>query len=122
MNTLTRLVLGANLALCPIALCYANAHVDAASGARMETVRYDDLDITQSSGAATLYRRLKGAARNVCRDFAPGRQLERVPAYQKCVRTALANAIVAVDRPVVTRYAREHGGLPPEPVTIAATR
>lgn len=126
MNRLMTVVALGTLTLCPALKSYAAAHTDARLGrapaaatratdhnARLtETVRFADLDITQPSGAAVLYSRLKRAAGHVCRELEPGRDLERMPAYSECVRTALGEAILAVDQPVLTLYAQKRGVVP----------
>jgi UrcA family protein len=85
------------------------ARADASFEPRSVTVRFADLDTTNTQGAAMLYRRLKGAAASVCRDLEPGKQLVRAAVYKNCMHTALSNAIVKLDRPAVTAYAAAHG-------------
>lgn len=82
---------------------------------RSVTVQYADLDTSNTPGAAALYRRLKSAVVSVCRDLEPGRELARVDAYAACMHFALSNAIVKIDRPVVTAYAVALGVTMSEP-------
>jgi UrcA family protein len=105
MKSLTILVAAAAFATCSVTL----AKADSTFEARSEIVQFADLDTANTQGAAVLLRRLKSAAESVCRDLEPGRQLARVRAYSSCVHTALSNAIVKVDRPVLTAYAAAHG-------------
>ncbi len=72
-------------------------------------VKFADLDTSNAQGAATLYRRLNAAAKSVCQDLEPGRELARVRVYTDCIHTALSNAIVKINRPAVTAYAAAHG-------------
>lgn len=73
------------------------AETPAAMQSRSVTVDYSDLDLSRSAGAATLYTRLKGAARRVCGSFE-----SRLPAdfanWRKCYEGALANAVMTVDQ------------------------
>ncbi len=76
---------------------------------RSVVVKYADLDTSNAQGAATLYWRLHSAAKRVCEDLDPGRELARVPLYASCIHTALSTAIVKINRPAVTAYAAAHG-------------
>jgi len=67
-------------------------------------VRYDDLNLDQAAGVEQLYRRLQGAATNVCDSrYKPG-TLFVDPKWRTCMADALAQAVAAVDRPAVTAY------------------
>lgn len=92
-----------------IACSVTMARADTAFEPRSVTVRFADLDTANTQGAAALYRRLKSAAASVCRDLEPGQLLVRVAIYKNCMHTALSNAIVKLDRPVVTAYAAAQG-------------
>src|SRR5580692_2044819 len=85
------------------------AKADSTFEPRSVTVQFADLDTAGTPGAAALYRRLKSASASVCRNLEPGKDLARVRAYNDCLRTALSNAIVKVNRPAVTLYAAAHG-------------
>jgi len=99
------LVALATLITCSITI----ARADSSFEPRSVVVRFADLDTVNTQGAAALYRRLMGAAENVCQDLDPGMVLARKAVYAKCIGTALSNAIVKVDRPAVTAYAAAHG-------------
>jgi len=105
-NSITLVAVAAFIA-CSVSI----ARADAGSEPRSVTVRFADLDTTNTQGAAALYRRLKSAAASVCQDLEPGKELARVAKYHDCMHTALSNAIVNVDRPAVTAYAAAHGAL-----------
>jgi UrcA family protein len=105
MKNLTTLVAVAAFVTCSVSI----AKADSAFEPRSVTVQFADLDITNTQGAAALYRRLRIAAASVCRGLEPGKQLARVWAYNGCLHTALSNAIVKVNRPTVTAYAAAHG-------------
>lgn len=51
------------------------------------------------------------AAASVCRDLEPGRQVALMEPYANCVRQAIGNAVVKIDRPTVTAYAAARGVL-----------
>jgi UrcA family protein len=72
------------------------------------TVRFDDLNLEQPAGAATLYRRLKLAAKHVCGESLPPGSAIISTAWRACVTQAVERAVVTVDRPVLTAYYREH--------------
>jgi UrcA family protein len=76
---------------------------------RSVTVRFADLDTTKVEGAATLYQRLKSASAGVCRGLEQAKGLTQELAFTNCVRTAMSNAVVKVNRPAVTAYAAAHG-------------
>jgi UrcA family protein len=85
---------------------FGHEHSEAA---RTQVVRLADLNGASADGAAAVYRRVKKAAENVCRDLDPYRQLVRQEAYTKCIETAVGDAIVTIDRPAVTAYAEKRG-------------
>ena len=62
-------------------------------------VRYADLDLTHPAGAATLYSRLRVAARDVCDPVNP-----RDRSSVNCAETALARAVADVNAPALTDY------------------
>jgi len=70
-------------------------------------VRFADLDLTRSEGAAMLYRRLAGAARTVCASL-DARDLASQMRFKTCVESAIGSAVAKVDRPILTAYYKEH--------------
>ena len=62
-------------------------------------VRYADLDLTRPAGAATLYSRLRAAARDVCDPVNP-----RDRTSGNCAEAAMARAVADVNAPVLTDY------------------
>jgi UrcA family protein len=72
------------------------------------TVRFGDLNIGQTEGAALLYRRIQHAAERVCGEpQLPGSHMVS-PFWRRCVAQAVDRAVVAVDRPALTDYHRVH--------------
>ncbi len=65
-------------------------------------VRYSDLDLSKTQGAAALYARLRHAARAVC---APGesREMGRAEIFRACMNESIASAVSKVDRPLVSQ-------------------
>jgi UrcA family protein len=67
--------------------------------ARSVKVSYADLDLSTQAGAATLYSRIRGAARTVCGD-------DDLPythwAWKKCFNEAVGNAVAKVNNPQLT--------------------
>ncbi len=78
----------------------AGAKAADSGDALSETVKYGDLDLSNSQGATTLYTRIRIAAANVCspfdhRSFASQRLLDA------CVHKAIADAVKKVDQPAL---------------------
>jgi UrcA family protein len=72
------------------------------------TVHYGDVDLSTTEGAATLYRRLQGAARFVCGESDSSLAQQR--SWNDCYRRAVADAVGTVDNPRLTALYREHSG------------
>jgi UrcA family protein len=88
-----------------LALAIQAADADAATDARATTVRFADLDLARTAGAAALYHRLWNAAQSVC---APvnGRDLANQALFKGCLRGAMEAAVAKVDHPTLTAYYR----------------
>jgi UrcA family protein len=67
------------------------------------TVRYGDLDLTRREGAEALYRRLQGAAEQLCAPL-KSRALYLATPHRACIEQAIAEAVTKVDRPLLTAY------------------
>lgn len=105
-----------------IALNAANA-ADFSNAPKSRTVRFADLDLSTVDGAATLYNRLRSAARGVCSPLRGGPSLRDKQQYADCIDFALSNAIAKVDHPVVTEFfASKTGGKSRAPERIASER
>jgi UrcA family protein len=66
-------------------------------------VSFADLNLTHGADAATLYRRIKAAAQEVC-DTANSRTLDMVVRARHCTQQSIARAVTDVDAPELTRY------------------
>jgi UrcA family protein len=122
MNTITStplrtLVAGALLGA--LALSFASV-----SSAEEDTtvpqvvVRFTDLDVSTSHGAATLYGRIHNAAINVC-----WRMYNNEPAFRlhkdACLQKVIADAVIKVDQPALSAvFASKYGT--PQPAVLAA--
>jgi UrcA family protein len=84
------------------------------------TVKFGDLDISTSQGTAILYRRIEGAAENVC-----ARMYVSDAAYQwakyTCLPKVIGEAVSKVDRPALSALFASHYGVSP-PALLAAAR
>jgi UrcA family protein len=74
-------------------------------------VKYADLDLNRSEGAAVLYQRLLTAARTVCYPISSDRKLEfkTQARYEACIAKAVDEAVAKVNRPALAEYAMNKG-------------
>jgi UrcA family protein len=75
------------------------------SAARSVTVNYEDVNLTTLAGATRLYQRISDAARQVCGEPGYGLQARRL--WQDCYRAAVADAVAAVNSPMLTTVYRD---------------
>jgi UrcA family protein len=69
---------------------------------RSMTVRYDDLNLSSQAGVTKLYARIRGAAKNVCRDSA-GTIVPRLRyESQRCAAQAIDAAVKKVNNRILT--------------------
>jgi UrcA family protein len=68
------------------------------------TVKYGDLDLAGSAGAATLYLRIQNAARAVCEPAISSRAWESIRLTQRCAEQSIARAVADVNAPALTSY------------------
>jgi UrcA family protein len=64
-------------------------------------VTYKDLNLNSNAGIQILYRRIEGAANQVCGKV-DARDLRAVSAKKACVEHAISNAVAAVNSPMLT--------------------
>ena len=105
MKNSTRVIVAALLATGNFALATAADNVQT----RSETVRFPDINMGSVEGAAVLYTRITRAADNVCGDTSSGRLLSIQGDYERCMQSAVGNAIAYINEPVVTAYAAGRG-------------
>jgi UrcA family protein len=126
MNTITStslrtLVAGAILS----ALAFSFATVSRAGDGTAPpqvVVKFADLDVSTSQGAAALYRRIHSAAVDVC-----SRIYDRELAYRLhkdvCLQAAIGDAVIKVNRPALSAvFASKFGVSPPMVLAAAGTR
>jgi UrcA family protein len=85
------------------------AQADEASP-KSRTVQFADLDLSKPEGIATLFSRIKGAAKAVCSAHSTGTTLRDEQRYEACMDFAVSNAIARVDEPVLTDYVASRTG------------
>jgi UrcA family protein len=102
MRTPTRMLLLSLLCSTASSLAMADALVNVKS----EVVRYDDIRLISTVGAAVLYARLHGAAERACGGPLAGPpQLATQQRYRSCMQDALTKAVDEVNHPILTQYA-----------------
>jgi UrcA family protein len=82
-----------------------------------KTVKYADLDLSTSAGAAALYGRIKAAAGDICGSLDHGSLASKV-LYHHCVDRGVEAAVAKVDRPAL--YAVYVAKSPAKPVRFAS--
>lgn len=84
------------------------------------TVQFADLDLNRQAGIATLYLRIKGAARRVCDQQVSDLLARRI--YPVCVKRAVSEAVAHINHPMLTDYVAQLGGKPAKtaPISVAA--
>jgi UrcA family protein len=85
-------------------------------------VKFGDLNVSNSRGAAALYGRIKAAARDVCKayDVSSGR-FQRASTSDPCVRKAIEEAVTKVGQPALFAiYNAKHPQ--PLPITVASAK
>ena len=85
-------------------------HADSIAQAPAVAVRLSDLNLDSRSGVATVYQRIRTAANDVCKDYAPHGTLLPSGAYQSCIRDAVSAAVGKLDSPLLTAYHDERNG------------
>lgn len=92
-------------ALATIGLAVAATTVRAADmptdSAPKKTVSYGDLNLASPQGVERLYRRIVGAAQQVCHPL-DGRLLREQQEFAICFGQSIARAVAAVDQPALT--------------------
>jgi len=98
------------LALAALACLVGSAPLLAAAHTETHsvTVRYADLDLTTSAGAAALYHRIEGAARMTC--GYEDHRLAMLPHVQRCNSSAISAAVASMNSPLLTAIHAAHRG------------
>jgi UrcA family protein len=96
----------------------------AASGDNLpkQVVTYKDLNLNSNAGIQVLYKRIQGAANQVCGKVEM-RELQGMSVNKACVERAISNAVAAVNSPMLTRvYLAKLGNPVPQSLAIAQVR
>jgi UrcA family protein len=67
-------------------------------------VKFADLDVTRTPGAASLYARITTAAQDVCQTPFNSRDQVLTSVARKCQQRAIERAVTDVNLPVLTSY------------------
>ena len=108
MRSKTRVLLLSILAVTASSLAMADALVNVKS----EVVRYDDIRLISTVGAAVLYGRLHGAAVRACGGPVESLQLAQQKRYRACMDDTLSKAVADVNSPVLGKYFESRRGAP----------
>jgi UrcA family protein len=84
------------------------------------TVKFADLNVSNSQGAAALYARIQWAARRVCHPL-DGGDLGSKARMGACVRKAIADAVAKVGQPALFDAYNAHNRQS-TPIVLAASR
>jgi UrcA family protein len=68
------------------------------------TVKYGDLDLSRTAGAANLYSRIQTAARAVCGSPISSGVREALLLSRHCIDQSIARAVADVNAPTLTSY------------------
>jgi UrcA family protein len=82
----------------------AGAAANADDAVPTQTVKFGDLNLNSEQGAATLYLRIKAAARNVCPGDQSDHQLRPISVRPSCTDEAIARAVRQVNNSTLTAY------------------
>jgi UrcA family protein len=84
-------------------------------------VKYADLDVSTSQGAAKLYSRIRFASEAVCSPV--DRDLASTFRREQCMKQAIAGAVAKVNQPALSAvYAAKYGVLQPAKILTADRR
>jgi len=88
----------------PLSACADVYAAPAGYDVATRTIKYGDLDLARSAGAATLYSRIQNAARAVCEPATSSRAWESIRLTHRCVEQSIARAVADVNSPALTSY------------------
>ena len=112
--TRTMIFLASALALAVLA---TPANAAEARQRMAEPVTYADLDLSSEAGAATMLKRMRYAAREICDDTPRRRSLAQNTRTRQCVDGSLDRAVARLNEPAVTAL---HNGTRRGSVEIAS--
>lgn len=103
----------------PMVMLYNAARAD--EPVATQVVRFKDLNLNSSEGAAALYGRIKRAANQVCGHW-DNVDLSQLHAVQTCINDAVSRAVAEVNSPMLTSLYNEKTGKADKKVTLAQSR
>lgn len=87
-----------------------------------QDVSYKDLNLNSNAGIQVLYKRIQGAANQVCGKV-DVRDLQGMSVQKACVERAISDAVATVNSQSLTRvYLTKSGGLMPQSLPLAQVR
>ena len=87
-----------------------------------QAVTFKDLSLNSNAGIQVLYKRIQGAANQVC-GKADIRDLQGMSVQKACVERAISGAVAAVNSPTLTRvYLTKSGAPMPQSLPLAQVR
>ena len=101
-NSNRSFVIGVGCFVVGLALHTAPAFAELSDNPPSLTVKYQELDLSKGAGAQELYRRIRHAAKAVCREAIDNRDLHESGRYGKCVQDATDKAVREVNQPLVS--------------------
>jgi UrcA family protein len=105
-------------AACVVGLLPVASFALGADDTRSVRIHYQDLNLDTEAGASALYSRLTRAVKDVCGSEEEIIDISQLKDIESCRRQSLANAVKAVDRPMLTAvYDTHHPG-----ALVATTR
>jgi UrcA family protein len=87
------------------ALTFAGPDTDAPT----KTVSYGDLKMSSPKDVATLVRRIRSAAEEVCGPATITGSFVVQPAHRQCVERAVSQAVAKIDSPALTAFYAKNG-------------
>jgi UrcA family protein len=84
-------------------------------------VRFSDLNLARHADVAVLYRRIQSAAFQVCGSVDP-KQLSQAAAAKPCIDRAIAQAVSAINSPLLTSQYLAKTGNAEKVKTLASAR
>ena len=85
-----------------VGLLVGVAHAEPGNDAPVKAVSYQDLNLKTDAGVQVLYKRIEGAAKQVCGDLEI-RDLQGMRAHKACVQRAMDDAVAAVNNQMLTQ-------------------
>lgn len=120
-SPLRTLIAGAVLSALALGFATASRAEEGAAAPKV-IVKFADLDVSTSQGAMALYRRIHGAAANVCWRMYESNEVYKLN-KDACLQKVIADAVAKVNEPAVSAvFASKYGVSAPVVLAAAGTR